>query len=409
MKRALRLLVDKYFDLLFILFFAFAFFLPRYIPIAIALMFIGLLFPKHRKTRSELSFKFKGNEVLYAFVALYLLHVTFLLNSENIHFGLKDLEMKLVFILFPIFFFFSPNSITKKVFKYFSYVALINAIWLLFIFLFLPNQTEAGKILNSDIHRNYLAVYFTLAAVYFLLRSLTKKIALELLYCIVLIATSILTQSKIGLIISVLSVLLILIYTFFVLKNYKNGIVALISLSLFSLVVYITIPQAFNRVSNMVNVIKTKENVPFLDQDEKTGYIKPVETNKARMQVWESSVGLITQNPLGYGTGDVSDVLVAENKKNGYLYVAAQRLNSHNQFFTTTIALSFLGGVLLLSIFILTLFRNKISTQHSWFKFLILFSIFLFALTESCFEVQAGIIIFTLLIIALSRKNEILT
>ena len=83
--------------------------------------------------------------------------------------------------------------------------------------------------------------------------------------------------------------------------------------------------------------------------------------------------------------------------------IATLRLNSHNQFFTTTLQVGVFGLFILIGIFFKSwwaFFRGK-----QLISLLISFCFFCNFLVESFLERQAGIVLFCVLLISLSQKN----
>ena len=117
------------------------------------------------------------------------------------------------------------------------------------------------------------------------------------------------------------------------------------------------------------------------------------ESTAERLLIWKSSLSIIKHNFLfGVGTGDVKDRLMAEYKKryisNAYLH----RLNAHNQYFQTFIAIGFFGFIILIVSLVFPAFvsiKNR-NILYLLFLFLISFN-FLF---ESMLERQAGVVFY---------------
>ncbi len=115
---------------------------------------------------------------------------------------------------------------------------------------------------------------------------------------------------------------------------------------------------------------------------------------KRRKFIWSASWEIIKNNVLfGVGTGDVKDRLMEKYAQEGYEGAMKQKLNAHNQFLQTTIALG-LSGLLLIGACFVIPFRIVLQKRQFLLGWLILL-FFMYALTESVFEVQAGVIFFT--------------
>ena len=127
--------------------------------------------------------------------------------------------------------------------------------------------------------------------------------------------------------------------------------------------------------------------------DKNTSVAENKESNAERLVVWQAGIQLIKVHPLfGVGTGDVKDALLAEYQKENKLVVYNLKLNAHNQYIQTFIALG-IPGVLLL-IFML-LYPGVLALRRIhiiYFSFLAVF--FINNLVESMLEVQAGVLYF---------------
>ena len=123
------------------------------------------------------------------------------------------------------------------------------------------------------------------------------------------------------------------------------------------------------------------------------------DSNNIRLTVWSLSIDLIIENPiLGVGTGDIKHAIKNRSLILGYEEIAEKNFNSHNQFLNSGVALGIPALLILLGVFV-SAFAFIFKFRESSFVFgLILFSLFLFMLTESGFERQAGIVPFTFLI-----------
>ena len=113
-----------------------------------------------------------------------------------------------------------------------------------------------------------------------------------------------------------------------------------------------------------------------------------------RLTSWLTASDLIKRNPvLGVGL-DSRNILASEYQKNGYHNEASLRLNAHNQFLETQMALGMPGTVLLLLILVAPLvFTGFLRSKYLYYAFLlVVLATFMF---ESVLERQWGIMFFT--------------
>jgi hypothetical protein len=120
-----------------------------------------------------------------------------------------------------------------------------------------------------------------------------------------------------------------------------------------------------------------------------------------RLMIWKLGLDLVKDAPLlGYGTGDAKDVLIDSYQKAGFTYGAERKLNAHNQFLQTVLAVGIPGLLLLLWVFAEAI-RNREPVFIAW---MLVFS--LNALTESVLETQKGVL-FVSVFYALLRPSFI--
>ena len=116
-----------------------------------------------------------------------------------------------------------------------------------------------------------------------------------------------------------------------------------------------------------------------------------MESNSERLIVWKAGIEVIKEHPVfGVGTGDVKDALLSEYQKENKVLVYNMRLNAHNQYLQTYIALGILGVLLLLIYLVIPGWVAFRRIHFIYFSFLAVFTFNI--LVESMLEVQAGVI-----------------
>ncbi|MEZ4829754.1 MAG: O-antigen ligase family protein [Bacteroidia bacterium] len=109
-----------------------------------------------------------------------------------------------------------------------------------------------------------------------------------------------------------------------------------------------------------------------------------------RLFIWDNAVELISAHPwLGVGTGDSLDELAESYQEEGFTYGYKNRMNAHNQYLETAIALGLVGGLYLISCFVLSAGFAIRSKNYLYLGFVILFA--LSCLTESLLSRQLGV------------------
>jgi O-antigen ligase len=104
-------------------------------------------------------------------------------------------------------------------------------------------------------------------------------------------------------------------------------------------------------------------------------------------------VEIIREHPLsGVGTGDVKDALLEKYNEKGMTDAFSHRLNAHNQFLQTGIAIGIAGMTVLIGMFILALIYAIKNRNIVYLLFLGINAVnFLF---ESILETQNGVVFY---------------
>ena len=129
----------------------------------------------------------------------------------------------------------------------------------------------------------------------------------------------------------------------------------------------------------------------------------------ARIEIWKVSFQIIRENLLfGAGTGDVKKELLEKYKTNHIDPALDSRLNAHNQYLQTSIAIGMTGFlVLIISLVFPGIYALK-RKQTIYLTFLVLFAFHI--LVESMLERQAGVVFYaffnSLLFLSLKQENR---
>ncbi len=354
------------------------------IPIFIILLLLNWF------SEGNLKNKFTSHEnksILLLFIAPYCFYLIGMLYSANTSYGFADLQTKLSLMLFPLVF-----STTKL--RPGEHLKIGNALLLGVISasLFLVSRASyyyftlgVNYFFYVDFSNFLHPSYFGLAVNLCILVLLThneSNLSGYLKFILVTFLTLIifLLSSKLAL----LSTLLIFIgYGInFILqsKRYKTGITLLILLLGVSVFLVKSIPELEARIQNTVQALTAEKT-------DKTNS----ESSAVRILVWKAASDAFLQNGLlGVGTGDVKDELFSHYKELGYTGALEHKLNAHNQFLQTGIALGYLGFALLLSYFLLPIFISWQQKNYLFVSCSLLIAIN--CLTESMLEAEAGVI-----------------
>ena len=112
-----------------------------------------------------------------------------------------------------------------------------------------------------------------------------------------------------------------------------------------------------------------------------------------RLLIWWYSFEITNDNLLfGVGTGDVKDKLLDKYREKQMYNALGLKLNAHNQYLETTLALGVIGLIVLLLILVLPAMYGMERKHYLLLIFLILIAFnFLF---ESMLETQAGVVFY---------------
>jgi O-antigen ligase len=375
------------------LFYLLAFAMPCFIysaPAVILLYAIAWIIQGNLKERLSVAFR---NKFVWLFCAYYLLDVIGLLYTSNMTEGSFDLEVKLSLFIFPIMLASEGQMpFTKQ--RRFIYLFIAGLIcnglicvgYALWRLLALHDLVFQYKEFSLFMHPSYYSMYidFALVAIFFLL---TKKELLisrgKRIYLYVAIFflefMLVLLQSKTGMIVSLL-VLGILIVRYLVLTKKWINTVAILG----GLVGVYLLTYDFIITAGRSRIISATETLTTSKPSKSA-----TESSQVRIFVWKSAWNVIKENPIvGVGTGDVSNVLLAQYAKDGAEGALKEKLNAHDQYMQTTIALGAIGLLVLLAMFLIPLY---ISIQEKRFVYMMFLGILLINfLTESMFQTQGG-------------------
>jgi len=321
-------------------------------------------------------FPFAGLFLAFSSVAYYMLHVIGMLWTENVKSGIFDLQVKLSFIAFPVFFLlWAPDEkhITNAL-RLFVAGCLIMSVFYIAYGFFLMREMGyyPGYVdLFRWHHPSYLSIYFVFSIVAIMYIKLPLLISIPVL--VIIFCGLVISSSRLGWLLAFIVPHLIILFSIGKLVPRVLAFALLwgiIIVSYFGVKKFL--PGTHDRIFN--KVYETLRGNP-----------EPESSEWKRIQAWEVSLFLIKEAWMaGYGTGDDKDNLIAEYEKRGLESMAAHRLNAHSQFLQEGLKLG-IPGIFSLLIFIF----SGLAQKNNICRYLSIM-IFISSCIESIFEGEAG-------------------
>jgi O-antigen ligase len=356
-------------------------------PYTVFVFFVlGLFSISKSKTRQKLDLK-----TFLIFNLLTIIYAISLFFSNNLQQGFIFLGRMIPTVFIPLVYsFLTPdtkqqfNQLFKKTFIITSCLYSVLIFFYLFqlgYFSHKHNLSYCYSYIENEFygineHPIYISVYFSIALLFLLIEGFKSKFLNYFLFFILIVGLFILSRK--GPIVS----FFVVAFLFVILKKEKRQlyILLLVFVGFFSIALFL--PESRNRfleifiAKNVVNNSHTSSGI--------------------RKILWKTSEKLIQKsNYLGYGVGDVQEVLSNQLNKDGFTILAKDNYNAHNQYLHIGLSTGVLGVfAFLFSIFY---FIRCFIQSKNWegIVFLLLF-IFVF-LFESFLERQNGIIIYSFL------------
>lgn len=344
----------------------------------------------------------KLSPVHYPFMGLFLLYIFGLFFTTNMDYGGKDIETRATFLLFPLLYGLSKRA--KPIRLQPILIALIlgllvqiaRSYYYAYECFERDGYTECfeGTRLAYDIHPTYLSLYFLCAFVFYIFfcmesRSKWYNWAFAIIVSIVFLFM-VYRLYSLGPWLSLAGTLFILTYAYFHFKEKKKyffvGLIGLAGLGFLAVNNLSFVKSEVDSVSAELDNYFSDPEQYFLDNQDKITSIN------TRILIWGASVDLMKEHPFGVGTGDYKDVLMAFYRSQNMNKYAELKLNSHSQYFQTSIAIGIFSGLFLIGSL---LYYIWLGFKRQNLYLIALVSFFAIAcLFESVLERQWGIVFF---------------
>lgn len=368
-------------------------------PVVIALWVVVSFF-LFRRAHARMGFR-----SLLALTAYYLCTALWIYPSENREAAWFAMEVKFSLLLFPLVWMFLPainartrvNVLLALVWGCVAFVLIgvARACWLY------VDTGDSGVFFYDQIawyfHPTYLAAYDAFALVV-LGRMHVKKVFtlshswLHYLLAALLIVHVGLLESKAGYLCILLAIGLVGLLQFQRMNKLRALLFVASGAAILATIV-LAAPSARNRVSAAFTSGATAPAPEESSIGSELPVAKPEGSTQGRLAAWRAAVEFIAENPLGAGTGDVTDRLVEIYTREGESYARRKALNAHNQFLQAGVAFGWTGIAVLLLIFVAG-FRMALKRRDFIFLSFLLI-LLLNMLFESFLEVQSGVVFFS--------------
>ena len=354
-------------------------------PLTVFIFFVLSLF-SIIKDRNRAKIKIKTVLIYSAFFIIYAIS---LLYSENMQKGFTILGRCIPLLIIPVaysFLTFETRVQFNQVFRKTFIVAASVYSLLIFVYLFHLGYFGHKHDLNYcysfityefwglNEHPIYISIYFSITLFFILIEGFKSKIINFILFLILIFGLLILARK--GVIVSFFILSSVLLF----LKKDKKQIskMAIVFISLFVLSLSVSeIRNRFLEIFDTNNIVNNKET-----------------SSGIRYILWNTSEKLIQKSDyLGYGIGDVQEVLSKQLAVDGYAVLSKENYNAHNQFLQIGLA-SGVVGICMYLFSLIYFIRTFIKRKNAEAIVFFLFFIFVF-LFESVLERQNGIIIYS--------------
>jgi O-antigen ligase len=343
-----------------------------------------------------------GSPVAGAMLLFYFLHVAGLLWSDNIKFGLFDLQIKLSLLIAPVFFYttLSIGNVGRSALLRLYSIGVIAAFLVCVIRAASWNEAPypfTYREFSWFMHPGYFSMHLCMALGIFTENLINRKLIDSVfwfyLFCVIMMLTGmVLLSSKAGFIVGFMILIIQLMRWLRMYPDKKN-------------LTYIVLIALAVMASLQIRDSKLSERFgQLLEAAGSESVSSEYNSTTIRITAWRASWDLIKSAPLqGYGTGDIKDVLVEYYGDHKLVELEDQGINPHNQFFQTWLALG-ITGLVLLCIIIFSIFRIAFMRNDMTALFLGMI-LFINMLVESVIEVEAGVMFFAVFAILLSSQR----
>ena len=354
--------------------------------IPLVILLIGFLLAKKRHLSNN-----KASIAILLSILFYLaLHLASAYFSVYKSYAYNDLIIKAPLLILPLIFSFKERLEEKQVkwiWRTFLYSSAAVSIFinLRVAYHFIAHQSILSNVdlVNyTIIHPSYLSMYFLFALFVLWEVKLQFFIKNQTLLKFVISFSIIISLFFLGSRIALMGLAFFFAVQLFRFWNWqKASLMLLVFMGVSVLLISQTsfLKARFSKAFKMLEA--APEEVKNYDVDD-------------RIMIWKNVIELIKEEPIwGYTSGDYCyHVLKEKHNESGFGKGYWLRLNAHNQFLESQLALGVLGSISILVIYLLS-FLFAIKTKQKLLVYFLIICI-LFSLVESIFQSQGGVMFF---------------
>lgn len=348
------------------------------------------------KSSRKLSLRLNASS--WIMLSIFVMHFIGLNFAQNVDLGLKELEIKLSYFVFPLILFFGFEARRRMRYMIAACFVLgclvripISIIDAAMIYQSTGNiKAFSYELLSEPYHPSYMALYQSVAVLMLLGYLFNERISRTAQYCIgaavviILIYISMLA-SRAGLVSAVLCIVMggVLYW-----KEATNRLER-IFFTAGCMVVLVASSALLPTTSQRIEALRIAPEIPTIEPKTNT----PSASSMALREVtWSAAWNVLLDHPFGTGTSNTENELLSEYVAMGETKAAEKRLNAHNQWLQLGAEFGWLGIVLLTALFAAVLRSAYRQRMYVMMTIAALFAIN--CAVESMLEVQAGIVFF---------------
>jgi O-antigen ligase len=324
----------------------------KMVPPIIGLWVIAsfFLFAERRRQISAGETKAGDGFSVFGLIALYYLFNFFWFGwSDDTQAAQFNMEIKLSLLLFPVIWAYQPNIQIRQRFNVllafvwgcllFTGISLARAGWIFY------DTGDVGAFYYDKLawffHPTYLATYMAfglvvLGRMYSRHMFALGKPWVHHITAALLVLHIALLSSKAGYLCALLALLLVTLLLLRRKRSLQGLVYLLLNGALFAGVVLFS-PNAQRRLEEVTTLNQAANN----DGQE----VKANSSSGGRVVAWETALKVMVEQPMGVGTGDVTNVLKEHYLEDGESYAYKKELNPHNQFLQSGVEFGWLGMI----------------------------------------------------------------